>query len=50
MLKEEVKGMQRYLQANQEEEKRVMTKASVVQVLRETEVVRELGEEKPRMA
>ena len=50
VAKEEVKEMQRYLQANQEEEKRMMTKASIIQVLRETEVFRELGEEQPRMA
>jgi hypothetical protein len=42
--------MQRYLQANQEEEKRMMTKASIIQVLRETEVFRELGDEQPRVA
>ena len=46
---EEVKEMQRYLQANQEEEKRVMTKASVISALREAEVFREVGEEQPRM-
>ena len=50
VAQEEVKEMQRYLQANQEEEKRTMTKASIIQVLRETEVFRELGVVQPRVA
>ena len=50
VAKEEVKMMHMYLQANQEEEKRMMAKASIIQVLRETEVFRELGEEQPRVS